>query len=128
MKLRAYIHKEMGFFHPESESLEDICTFYGILAGYEKKNITFDVSRGTGIEDLNGFEIYEKDKVNFHSLEKNGTFRTETGFVVFEDGCFLVQNDEGLDVELGSCNTLPDIFRVEIVGTYYDRRETTDAA
>lgn len=120
--VKAYLKESDEFFKPDGRSFADLSVFYGILAGYQSKGQNVKICFGSEIEDREGIEVFTGDLVEVYARSnKTGNYISETGVVVFEEGCFLVRNDEGMDFELSMCADSEDMYAV-IIGNIYNEK------
>jgi hypothetical protein len=122
--IRAYLFKNREFIYPESSKPADLSTFFGVLAGHQIKNSGFELSEGTGEYDNNGIEIFTKDVIIVHYLDVNDRKGySEVARIHYHDGCFNAVNDNGLDVDIGSCIRDDEHYAI-IIGNEYEGEYT----
>lgn len=89
MNIRAWIPHDHNFYYPSSDSPEDLIEFWSVLEGYRRKGKPYNVSYGSGVEDIYGKEIFQDDVVQMTVQGLNGGVLIETGSIDFEDGAFI---------------------------------------
>ena len=121
LRPRAYLINEKEFYEPEGDGEKELSEFFAVLEGYKLKGKRFIMDYGSGVMDTEGREIFTGDilEVFVRSNKKEDKHIREVGFVVFEDGTFLIRNDSGFEYELGLCVTSPDDMHVRIMGNKY---------
>jgi len=78
-------------FLPEKKDPASYSVFYGVLAGTR----SYELIEGTGVNDLNGDEIFVGDLCQVRIGND-----TETGTIVYDQGCFLFTNADGAELEI----------------------------
>ena len=114
---RALLVKTGEYIYPDKPTYAALSEFFGIVEGYHRKGMEVEVHRGSGIFDAGGFEIFEKDVILLSGLQKEGEIELENeeeGYVSIEEGCFIVQNEQGLDLDLGTCASLPNLIKIKV--------------
>lgn len=124
--IRAYLHDTEEFFTPESNSAQSLSIFWGTVEGYNRTNRKVTIDRSTEVLDINGKEIYENDKVQvIYLLTPNeislGYKPVEVGYVEYDDGCWVITNNDDFYEYVGTTLIPQDKYKIKIIGTVYDK-------
>lgn len=112
MNIRAYNHTTNEKLYPKTNSIYDLSTFFLGLALLEKIENKITLQYGTGLLDVNKKEIFNNDNV---ALGTSGEY--ELAEIIFENGSFVAQNDEGLYIPLCDCADNDDKEFIRIMET-----------
>lgn len=120
MKIRAYLFKSKEFIYPEDNTPGAISTFFGVLQGYTNKGLKYDINYSSGIKDDEQTEVYEEDLIEVIFKYTGGKVEKVSGVVEFVLGCFNVNNEQGLDLDLANCEG-----NLKIIGNSYESGKRT---
>lgn len=133
MNVRAYFPDTGEYFYPTEkgpQTIESLITFYSILQGYILKGREFVIDHGSGINDVVGNEVYERDYVNVYFFEEGSEniedCEIEVMRVVFDMGAFLIIDKEDLIFDLANFFVDEESFLVSIIDNKrYDEKESS---
>lgn len=119
MNVRAYNYTTREYLYPTTNSISDLSTFFLGLALLEKIGNKITLQYGTGCLDVDKKEIFDKDQIALGSFANNheDSGEYELAEIIFENGTFVAQNDEGLYLPLCDCPYDEDDEFIKIMET-----------
>lgn len=122
MNIRAYLYDSKEYIYANTHVPTEMIEMYSILEGYRLKGKKFTIEHGSGATDNKEHELFENDKVSVQYIDKSlivrGGSPMDEGYIIFDEGAFMITNSEGIIWELSNTMVGDNLVKIKIIGRH----------